>query len=41
VGFYGDEFHITRSNHLVVDEPESLILLEEVLQEVEPIVDQK
>jgi hypothetical protein len=40
MGFYGDEFHTTRSNHLVV-ELESLILLKEVLQEVEAIVDQK
>jgi hypothetical protein len=41
MGFYGDEFQTTRFNHLVVDELESLILLEEVLQEVEAIVDQK
>jgi hypothetical protein len=41
MGFYGDEFHTTRSNHLVVDELENLTLLEVVLQEVEVIVDKK
>jgi hypothetical protein len=41
MGFYGDEFHTTRFDHLVVNELESLILSKEVLQEVEAIVDQK
>jgi hypothetical protein len=41
MGFYGDEFHTTRSDHLVVNELEKFILSKEVLQEVEAIVDQK
>jgi hypothetical protein len=37
VGFYGDEFHTIRFDHLVVNELESSIVSKEVLHEVEAI----